>query len=61
MSDYSFSYEPYDESHKSEHKYKFRFWINHNLVYSFEDCDPMTEQEAHNLAEELWVEWQENK
>lgn len=53
MSDYSYSHDNQTN--------KFKFYINHHLIYSFDDCDPMTEKEAENLAEDLWVEWKENK
>jgi hypothetical protein len=53
MSDYTYSYEP-------DSKYKFKFYINHELVYSFEDCDPMTDKEAENFAEDLYIEWLDN-
>ena len=50
--DYQFSYD--DTTNK------FKFYINHNLVYSFDDCDPMSEKEAEDLAEELFIEYKEN-
>ena len=35
---------------------KFKFYVHDMLVYSFDDCDPMTDKEADNLAEELYIE-----
>ena len=54
MSDYTYSYDP-------DSKYQFKFYVHDLLIYSFEDCDPMTDREAHNLAEELYIEYKENK
>jgi hypothetical protein len=52
MSDFSYSYD--DTTNK------FKFYVNHELVYSFDDCDPMTDKEADNLAEDLYNEWLDN-
>ena len=46
----------YDEDYQ-----KFNFYVNDALVYEFEKCDPMTEKEAYNLAEELYIEYLQNK
>jgi len=53
MSHFTYSYDP-------DSKYQFKFYVNHELVYSFEDCDPMTDKEADNLAEDLYIEWLDN-
>ena len=49
MSDFTYSYEPETK--------KFKLFINHNLIYSFVDCEPMTENEAYNMDEDLYTEW----
>lgn len=50
--DYQYSYDDVTN--------KFKFYVNHNLVYSFDDCDPMTEKEADAFADELFIEYKEN-
>jgi len=52
MSDFTYSYEPDTK--------KFKLFINHKLFYSFADCEPMTENEAYNMAEDLYTEWLNN-
>jgi len=52
MSDFTYSYEPDTK--------KFELFVNHNLIYSFADCEPMTENEAYNMAEDLYTEWLDN-
>ena len=53
MSNFTYSYQPETK--------KFELFINHNLIYSFVDCEPMTENEAHNMAEDLYIEYKENR
>jgi len=52
MSDFSYSYDP-DTN-------QFKFYVNDMLAYSFDDCDPMTDNEAYKLAEDLFIEYKEN-
>ena len=52
MSDFTYSYD--SETNK------FELYINHNLIYSFVDCEPMTENEAYNMAEDLYTEYLDN-
>ena len=53
MSDFTYSYE-------LETK-KFELFINHKLIYSFVDCEPMTSSDAYNMAEDLYSEYHSHK
>ncbi len=50
----------FNYSHDDQ-KNRFKFYINHNLIHDFEDTEAMTEKEAYNLAEELFIEYLQNK
>ena len=52
---YQYEYE-YDE-----HRNRFALYVNDALVYEFLYCDKMTDKEAEDLAEELFIEYKENK
>ena len=52
MSHFSYSYD-HDINH-------FKFYVNDLLIYDLPYCDPMTDKEADNLAEELYIEYKEN-
>ena len=53
MSDFTYSY----ESDTGD----FKFYVHDLLIYSFNDCEIMTENEAYNMAEDLYSEYWENK
>lgn len=53
MSHFSYSYDP-DTNH-------FKFYVHDLLIYDLPYCDPMTDKEADNLAEELYIEYKENR
>ena len=53
MSDFTYSHD--DQTNR------FKFYINHNLIHDFEDMEAMTEKEAYYLAEELYIEYLQNK
>jgi hypothetical protein len=50
----------FNYSHDDQNN-RFKFYINHNLIHDFEDTEAMTEKEAYNLAEELFIEYLQNK
>lgn len=40
---------------------QFNVWASDKLIYDSKDYEPMTENEAYNLAEELFIEYLQNK
>lgn len=54
MNEFEYEYE-YNRERNS-----FALYVNGRLVYGLEYCDKMTDQEAENLAEELFIEYKEN-
>ena len=52
--DYEYEYE-YDRDRNS-----FALYVNGRLVYGLEYCDKMTDKEAEDLAEELFIDYKEN-
>jgi len=53
MSHFNYSYEPETS--------EFKFYVHDLLIYSFNDCEPMTENEAYNMAEDLYTEYHSHK
>jgi len=52
-------------SYEYEYEYNkdtnsFALYVNGRLVYGLEYCDKMTDNEAEELAEELFNDWKEN-
>jgi hypothetical protein len=52
MSDYTYSYDS-DTNH-------FMLFVDDRLVYDMSYCDPMTDNEAEELALELFIDYKEN-
>ena len=40
---------------------RFALYVNDAIVYELEYCDKMTDKEAENLADDLYIEYLENK
>jgi hypothetical protein len=40
---------------------RFALYVNDRIVYEMEYCDKMTDKEAEDLAEELYIDYMENK
>jgi hypothetical protein len=53
MNNYSYSYDS-DTNH-------FMLFVDDFLVYDLNYCDPMTENEAEELALELFIDYKENR